>query len=102
MDEQLEGSLGFQQRLNVTRINDVTDGVVNQIRNNPQANEAYENIRERTLQTMNKMAKLTDDRPKTREEVEKLLVAGVDFLIGQLENQLRQVRFTVYCSQTVT
>ena len=93
MDEQLEGSLGFQQRLNVTRINDVTDGVVNQIRNNPQAYEAYENIRERTLNEINKQAEITD-RATTREEVVKLLNAGVDFFIGQLKNQLRQVKFT--------
>ena len=91
LDRQLaSATLGTEQRMNVARINEMTDGVAKQISDNPAANAVYESIRERTLNTMYAMAGLNDGA-RTREEVIKLLEAGVDFFIGQLENQLRQV-----------
>ena len=78
------------QRLNVVRINDITDGVVTQINQNPEANKKYEKVRQRTLGSIY-MAAGVEGEARTREDIQALIIAGVDFFVGQLRNQYRRV-----------
>ena len=78
------------QQLNVGRINDITDGVVKQINENKDANEKYEKVRQRTLGSIY-LAAGVEGEATTREHIQALIVAGVDFFVGQLRNQYRRV-----------
>jgi len=101
LDNQVDrAAIENEQRLNIERINSVTDGVIQQINENPDANAAYEKIRQRTLGTVYTMAGVQGEA-RTREDIQALIEAGVDFFIGQLRNQLRQDEIVTALKQKV-
>ena len=56
LDEAVEAAASNEQRINTRRINAVTDELVARIQSNPEANQAFERIRERTIRTVYTMA----------------------------------------------
>lgn len=78
------------QRANIERINDFTDGVAEQINQHPEANRLSEQVRQRCLGAMY-MAANVKGEARTADDIRALISAGVDFFVGQLQNQYRQV-----------
>lgn len=95
-------AMNDEQRGNMRRINELTDRLVTEIEANPEAHAANERIRERTIGALRRMANLHGRQATTRDDIERLIANGVDFVVGQLRNQYRQDDFFAKLREKLT
>ena len=81
-----EASLSPDERNRMRAVTDITDGFVTQINQNPTAYRAYEDIRERTIGAIVRMAGMNGQEPQNAEDLQRLIEAGVDFFVLQFNN----------------